>query len=39
VAKDAAAAAVLVAAAFSVAIGVAALGPAAWSLVRSGVAP
>jgi diacylglycerol kinase (ATP) len=39
VAKDAAAGAVLVASAFAVAIGVAALGPAAWTLLRGGGAP
>ena len=39
VAKDAAAGAVLVAAAFAVAVGVTALGPAAWTLVRGGGTP
>jgi diacylglycerol kinase (ATP) len=39
VAKDTAAGAVLVAAAFAVAIGAVALGPAIWTLLRSAVAP
>jgi diacylglycerol kinase (ATP) len=39
VAKDTAAGAVLVAAAFAVAIGVVALGPAVWALLRSAVTP